>query len=75
MKIVRSLRVNPATERPINERPIWRIEMSIRALLSLFAVASALLLGACTNVPTQQADAGPAWEHPDWDTQYGNAGN
>ena len=50
--------------------------MSVRTLLSLFVVSSALLLGACSNISGEQvANAGPAWENPNWTTQYENAGN
>ena len=50
--------------------------MSVRNLLSLFAVSSALLLGACSNVSGEQvANAGPLWENPNYAIQYEGAGN
>jgi hypothetical protein len=50
--------------------------MSVRNLLSLFVVSSALLLGACSNISGKQvADAGPALENPNWTTPYENEGN
>jgi len=50
--------------------------MSVRTLLSLFAVSSALLLGACSNVSGQQiASSGPALESSPLYSQFESTGN
>ncbi len=50
--------------------------MSVRALLSLFAVSSALVLGACSNTAAPQiASAGPALEQSPLYSQFESTGN